>query len=605
MATTLHGSDAQDFEDGPDDELESNADLEDKLDDALDPDRSSLYVGAMLSESTTAGWEAILGEKLSAQPRRVLEAMIEAAESRRDNAALTGPERSEVNLDLEILNEALAKLPAEDEPSTESKTIDLMAALKDSLSGSGASPSHEKQKPEPAVASSISLGELREIAVNDIAPDPDQPREAVDDELWASIAANGVLQPIVVRPHPKAGEQIPGINMRVQPFMLVDGERRWRGARKADLATVPARVMLAADDDGDRLLHQVVFNDGKRLTPMEEARSWKRIMTAKGWTAQQLAKALGRGKSTVSDRLALLDAPAPFRKYFESGLLTAAAAPIVRPLLDLPARALERVADAVHDDWNFERAEDDFQSNGKAMRVDAFQKVIDQALNDELAPIDPALEVEYKGKEVQIGSQRYAIDADAYHKAAEKAKSGLPKPKPKPKPPTAAEAKALEAQKKLRAKHNADNAKAKADQERKELLYREQFRAVAAKVPGAIDGEMALVLIRVIAESMFFDNDGLEAIGIASVATSGCHAPHGLVKYAGKLDGKARVQLLIKLAIYAERPPYRAENDYVAFAAKALNVDLKKVKLPTAEKPAVAATPAKKLPAKPATKKRR
>src|SRR3954452_20462827 len=106
------------------------------------------------------------------------------------------------------------------------------------------------------------------LPVDVIDPDPAQPRLAVDAELADSIVQHGVLQPIQVRPHPEVEGR----------WMLVDGERRYRGALGAKLKTIPAQITLEVEDAADRLVRQIVRNEGKPLTPVEEAKAFRRII---------------------------------------------------------------------------------------------------------------------------------------------------------------------------------------------------------------------------------------------------------------------------------------------------------------------------------------
>jgi ParB/RepB/Spo0J family partition protein len=442
-----------------------------------------------------------------------------------------------------------------------------------------------------------SLGELREIAVDDIAPDPDQPRDAVDDELWASIAANGVLQPIVVRPHPDAGKfdakYHPRPGAETPPFILVDGERRWRGARRADLATIPARVMNAAEDDGDRLLHQVVFNEGKRLTPMEEARSWRRIMTAKGWTAQQLAKALGRGKSTVSDRLALLDAPPVFQALLVDGTLTAASAPIIRQYAHLPADILEKLVHAAEGNYGWHR---DVQA-GKSVSLATLGASLSNALSYPFTEVEGTGK-DYDGATFVVNKKTYAVDRSAYlaHVQA--------------KQDAAASGKRVKAADDYQARQAAENRKRRvaADQER--ALRRAQFDAISAKLPAVIGRDAALFVIGALAGEMqqLSQIAACKGLSIEMPKKSLYGADHKklLIAHAEKLDGAGRNRMLLQLAMASDLQVAEYDGgaaDLINAAAKLVKLDLKKVKPPVDEKSKV--VPAKKSPAKSTPKKKR
>lgn len=469
-----------------------------------------------------------------------------------------------------------------------SATLDLMAVLKESI----------------AERASTASEQLLEISLDNIEPDPTQARdEGADDSIGDTLTPSDVLPAIEVRVHPEhgGGKDLSDV-FGLPQYMIIDGERRWRGSKKAGRTHIRAWVNLNPGDDGDRLLRQAVLNEGQRLKPMEEARTWKRIMTAKGYNIKQLADAVRKPKSTVSDRLALLDVPKALLPHFERGVLTAAAAPIVRQLATLPTRALDRVVAAIEEDYNFEDAVADFHTTGKAVRVDEFEQIVDQALTDELAVMDPKLDVDYKGKTVQVGNRTFAIDADAYRAAAKKATT-KPAEKLRVDP---AEAKRREEERKRSQRAAADREKEKAARDTKMRLWRAQFSAVAAKLPGAIDGKLALVLVGVFKDMGWVSDEGLALIGVPVPAKSAGFSNRRLMDYAAKLDTKGRIQLLLKLAIWSEQPPYRVEQDHVGAAAKALNVDLKKVKLPPTAPAVTTSTTAKKtVTSSPAKKKAR
>jgi ParB/RepB/Spo0J family partition protein len=283
--------------------------------------------------------------------------------------------------------------------------------------------------------------QVEHLTLTDIAPDPEQPRLEVDDELAASIRSQGVLQPIVVRPDPRTGFRIQacmgGRFELVNPhhvtlgtfateseaqarlrdvtphYMIVDGERRWRGSKTAGRTTIPARIVYDVDDVGERLLRQVTLNEGKRLAPMEEANAWKRIMDAKGWTIVQLATVLGRAKSTVSDRLALLDAPLPFHKYFLDGTLTAAAAPIVRRFAGVTDKVAQQMIEFAKSGPDWEKAVED----GKPVPLKVVEQELELSVEDEMPVLrkdDPVTD-RYDGPSVMIKKVRYALDPDRYN----------------------------------------------------------------------------------------------------------------------------------------------------------------------------------------------
>jgi len=157
----------------------------------------------------------------------------------------------------------------------------------------------------------VALAELREIAVADIATDGSNPRTLFDldgeagiRELVASIKAHGLVQPITVRANLDAGEGAP-------PYLLVAGERRLRATRDVLKRRTIAAIMRH-DLTEDTALEVTVLENLQRrdLHPMEEARGLAQLRAGRGYTVEQIAKKLGRGKEWVKDRLKLCDLPA-------------------------------------------------------------------------------------------------------------------------------------------------------------------------------------------------------------------------------------------------------------------------------------------------------
>jgi ParB family chromosome partitioning protein len=142
--------------------------------------------------------------------------------------------------------------------------------------------------------------ELAQLAVDDIHANAKQPRKRFDSEavsgLADSIKAQGLIQPVVVRPRLEGG------------YELIAGERRWRAAREAGLPTVPAVVREA--DDRDSLLLGLVENVAREdLSPIEEARAYAMLIDEFGLSLGEVAERVGRSKPTVSNRIRLLELP--------------------------------------------------------------------------------------------------------------------------------------------------------------------------------------------------------------------------------------------------------------------------------------------------------
>jgi ParB family chromosome partitioning protein len=155
--------------------------------------------------------------------------------------------------------------------------------------------------------------ELLHLPVETVHANPRQPRKRFDGEatsaLADSIRAQGLVQPVVVRPREAGG------------FELIAGERRWRAAREAGVPTVPALVRAA--DDRDSLVLSLVENVAReQLTAVEEARAYALLMDEFGLSLGDLADRVGKAKPTVSNRLRLLELPDDVLALVERGELS-------------------------------------------------------------------------------------------------------------------------------------------------------------------------------------------------------------------------------------------------------------------------------------------
>lgn len=154
------------------------------------------------------------------------------------------------------------------------------------------------------------------IPVEQITPNPDQPRRAFEPdalaELAASIRNRGVLQPLIVRPHPTEA----GL------YQIVAGERRWRASQIAQLHELP--VIIRELDDTEVLEVALIENIQRaNLNPIEEAASFRQLMDRFGHTQEKLAEALDKSRSHISNLLRLLNLPDQVQGYVQDGKLTA------------------------------------------------------------------------------------------------------------------------------------------------------------------------------------------------------------------------------------------------------------------------------------------
>jgi ParB family transcriptional regulator, chromosome partitioning protein len=169
----------------------------------------------------------------------------------------------------------------------------------------------------------------REIAPADIEANPRQPRQVFDDdalaELVHSIREFGLLQPIVVR-------AVSGSQSGAR-YQIVMGERRWRAAQEAGLATIPAIVRETGDDN---LLRDALLENIHRvqLNPLEEAAAYQQLLDEFGVTHDELAARIGRSRPLITNMIRLLKLPIPVQRRVAAGVLSAGHA---RALLSLEA----------------------------------------------------------------------------------------------------------------------------------------------------------------------------------------------------------------------------------------------------------------------------
>ena len=153
---------------------------------------------------------------------------------------------------------------------------------------------------------------LASIPVAAIQPHPDQPRRHFDEEalaeLSASIAARGVIQPVIVRPLPTGG------------YQLVAGERRWRAAQRAQLHEIPALIRELEDRDvmALALIENIQRED---LNPVEEARAYQRLAELEGMTQAAIAGLVDKSRSHVANLQRLLVLPGAVLDHLEAGRL--------------------------------------------------------------------------------------------------------------------------------------------------------------------------------------------------------------------------------------------------------------------------------------------
>lgn len=234
----------------------------------------------------------------------------------------------------------------------------------------------EYLEPQPADAG------IRHLKISDIKPNPLQPRRNFTDgeldELAASIKENGLLQPLVVRPAPTGQDG----------FELVVGERRFRAVSRLGWDEVSAVVRDASDET--LLVLALVENlQREALNPLEEAEGYRTLAERFSLTQAEVAKAVGKDRSTVANFLRLLKLPPSVRRLLESGSLTQGHARALLSVTD-PVRAAELARSAAHEGWSVRETERRCGSAtkkkpGKAPAVDPLVRALEEALQEALS----------------------------------------------------------------------------------------------------------------------------------------------------------------------------------------------------------------------------
>ena len=153
------------------------------------------------------------------------------------------------------------------------------------------------------------------VPIERVEPNPDQPRRVFDDakldDLAQSIREKGIIQPLVVRPHPAKSDA----------YEIVAGERRWRAAQRAQIHEVP--VIIRQFDDIETLEIAIIENIQRAdLNPVEEAAGYVQLMQRFGHTQEKLASALGKSRSHIANLVRLLSLPDEVQDLVRKGELT-------------------------------------------------------------------------------------------------------------------------------------------------------------------------------------------------------------------------------------------------------------------------------------------
>jgi ParB family chromosome partitioning protein len=192
----------------------------------------------------------------------------------------------------------------------------------------------------PTGGRSGEAGDQKELPIEQVFPNPDQPRTVMDEshiaELADSIGRVGILQPVIVRPKDTG-------------YQIIAGERRWRAARVAGLEMIPVRIMHAGETEA---LELALIENLQRqdLNAIEESRGYRRLLSEYDMTQAELADKVSKSRSAITNALRLLDLPDEIQEMLLEDKLSAGHARAVLSVLDEERRirlATKIVADAL------------------------------------------------------------------------------------------------------------------------------------------------------------------------------------------------------------------------------------------------------------------
>jgi len=176
-----------------------------------------------------------------------------------------------------------------------------------------------------------------DVPIEKVFANPDQPRRTFDEkdleDLTASIAEKGVIQPLIVRPDPN----------NQGGYQIVAGERRWRAAQRAKLHSIPVLIRELTDTE---VLELAIIENIQRadLNAVEEAMGYRQLMDKFGHTQEKMAAALGKSRSHIANLLRLLNLPSEVQEYLQTGQISAGHARALVPADDPVALAREIIS---------------------------------------------------------------------------------------------------------------------------------------------------------------------------------------------------------------------------------------------------------------------
>lgn len=254
---------------------------------------------------------------------------------------------------------------------------------------------------DPTASQDSKVSELRNIAINEIYPDADQPRKHFDsealDELSDSVREHGIIQPIVVTPRSQGG------------YTIVAGERRFRAANQAGLKKIPSLVRTLSDQH--KLELSLIENIQRHdLSAIETATAYLKLRDQFNLTMEEIGKRVGgKSPSAVNNTMRLLQLPESVQKAIVDGRLTEGQA---RPLIKMPTDVVEEMLPRIiSEGWSARRIE----QVAAHMRGEAQSekprpvRPIDEAIVSRTTNFSKAIEAPVSIKQTKTGNGRLEI----------------------------------------------------------------------------------------------------------------------------------------------------------------------------------------------------
>ncbi|HEX5281484.1 MAG TPA: ParB/RepB/Spo0J family partition protein [Micropepsaceae bacterium] len=248
---------------------------------------------------------------------------------------------------------------------------------------------------ETAIPAQSSATGARMLPVSFLTPNPFQPRRHFDDEeltsLADSIAAKGVLQPILVRP-----------TARHDSFQIIAGERRWRAAQKARLHEVP--VIVRELNDSESLEIAIIENVQRSdLNPIEEAAAYQELIDRFSYTQEKMAGAIGKSRSHIANLLRLLKLPPRIQTLLSEGKITAGHGRMLVTAADPEAMAEQIISQGLNV-REVEKKARQAKQGKTAPPKDSDTKALEHALSDALGL---SVSIEHNGQKGGAITIRY------------------------------------------------------------------------------------------------------------------------------------------------------------------------------------------------------